>query len=161
MDGFWIPKFKAGTFFGSLSPAVARIMIEELRQARYKKTQLVNVLGVLRLLWSKWRRNIFKSADLIIEIPAGCGEIRPRDMHETLMLVIYFPYLNMYPWELWKIKLLVGMVRYRRSVFKMDYCLGGCVLSQLFKQTRGMDTLPFCQLHKLLSRGANPTFPSQ
>ena len=81
VDGFWIPKFKAGTFFGSLSPAVARIMIEELRQARYKKTQLVNVLGVLILLWSKRRKHIYKSADLIIEIPAGCGDIWPREMH--------------------------------------------------------------------------------
>ena len=32
----------------------------------------MHVLGVPRLLWSKWRKHIYKSADLIIEIPSGC-----------------------------------------------------------------------------------------
>ena len=31
MDGVWIPNFKAGTFVRSPAPAVARIVIEELR----------------------------------------------------------------------------------------------------------------------------------
>ena len=73
---------------------VARILIEELRQARKKRTQSVHILGFLRLLCSEWRRNIQKYADLIIEIPAGCGDILPREMHETLMIVIYFPDIN-------------------------------------------------------------------
>ena len=119
------------------------------------------MLGVPRLLWRKWKRHIYKSAEVIIEIPAGCREIWPREVHETLMLVIYFPYLNSFTWELQKAKLLVGMGRYMQIVFKADYRLGGCVLSQLCKQTQGMDTLPFGQLHKLLSHGAKPTLPSQ
>ena len=81
VDIVWIPRFKAGTFVWSPAPAVDRIMIEELRKARKKKTQFEHVLGVPRLLWSKWRRHIYKSADLIIEIPAGCGDIWPREMH--------------------------------------------------------------------------------
>ena len=52
---------------------------------------------------------MYKTAELIIDIPAGCGEICPREMHETLILVIYLPYLNRCPWELWKTKILVGM----------------------------------------------------
>ena len=50
VDGFWIPKFKAGTFVWSQAPAVARMVIEELRQARYNQTQSTHVLGVPRLL---------------------------------------------------------------------------------------------------------------
>ena len=69
------------------------------------------MLGVPRILWSEWRRHIYKSEDLIIEIPAVCGEIFPREMHETLMLVIYFPVINRFPWDLCKTKLLVGMGR--------------------------------------------------
>ena len=34
VDGVWIPRFEAGRFFWSPVPAVARIVIEELRQAR-------------------------------------------------------------------------------------------------------------------------------
>ena len=97
VDGVWIPRFEAGTLFWSPAPAVTIIMIEELRQARYKQTQLTHMLGVTRLLWSEWRRHIYKSTDLIIEIPLGCGEIWPIDIHKTIMLVIYLPYLNRCP----------------------------------------------------------------
>ena len=50
VDGVWIPRFEAGTLFWSPAPAVTIIMIEELRQARYKQTQLTHMLGVTRLL---------------------------------------------------------------------------------------------------------------
>ena len=73
VNGVWIPRFKAGTFVWSPAPVIVRIMIEKLRQARQKLTQLAYVLGVPRLLWSEWRRYIYKSADLIIEINARCG----------------------------------------------------------------------------------------
>ena len=38
VDGVWIAKFKAGMFVWSPAPAVDRIVIEELRQARQKQT---------------------------------------------------------------------------------------------------------------------------
>ena len=97
VHGFWISRFKAGTFVWIPATVVARIVIEELRQAIQKRTQAVHVLGFPRLLWSDWRRHIYKSADLIIETPVVCGDILPIEMHETLMLVIYFPYLNRCP----------------------------------------------------------------
>ena len=53
-------------FVWSPAPAVARIVTEELRPIRQKLTQSAHVLGVPRLLWSEWRRHIYKSADLII-----------------------------------------------------------------------------------------------
>ena len=58
VDGVWIPKFKAGTFFWSLEPVVSMIVTEELRQARQKQTQLAHMLGISRLLWSKWRSHV-------------------------------------------------------------------------------------------------------
>ena len=67
--GVWIPRFKYGTFVWSPAPAVAIILIEELSQDRQKRNHLTHLLGVPRLLWSKWRWNIYKSSDLIIEIP--------------------------------------------------------------------------------------------
>ena len=107
VGGVCIPKFKAGTFVWGSSPAVARIVIEDLRQSRQKQTQSADMLGVPILLWRNWRRHIYKSADLIVEIPAGCVEIWPVEMHETLMFFIYFPHINRFPWELRKTNLLV------------------------------------------------------
>ena len=52
---------------------VTRILIEELRQARQKQTQLAHMLGGPILLWSECRRHIYTSADLITEITVGCG----------------------------------------------------------------------------------------
>ena len=156
VDGVCIPRFKDGTFVWVPAPAVARIVIEHLRQAIQKRTQLAHVWIVPILLWREWRRHIYKSVGLIIEIPAGCGDKCPREMHKKLIIVIYFHYLNRCPWDL-----LVGMGRYLWSVFGADYLLGGCVLSQNYKQTWGVGTFPFGQLRKLLSHGSNPTLPSQ
>ena len=61
MDGVWIPRFKAGMFVWIPAPPVSSIVTEELRQGRQKWTQLIHVLGVLILLWSDWRRQIYKS----------------------------------------------------------------------------------------------------
>ena len=51
VDGVWIPRFKAGMFFWIPAPVVSRIVIEDLRQARQKRTQSEHLLGILRLLW--------------------------------------------------------------------------------------------------------------
>ena len=56
--GVCIPRFKAGKFVLSPAPAVNIIMIEKLRKDRQKRTKSAHVLGVLRLLWNKWRRHI-------------------------------------------------------------------------------------------------------
>ena len=82
-------------------------------------------------------------------------------MHETLKLVIYFPYLNRCPWYLKKTKIFMGFVCYLQIVFKEDYPLVGCVLSQLYKQTCGIYTVTFGQLYNLLSCGVNSTLLSQ
>ena len=43
VDVVWIPRLKAGTFVWSPAPAVARIVIEQLRRAIQKRTQLAHV----------------------------------------------------------------------------------------------------------------------
>ena len=50
VDVVWIPRLKAGTFVWSPAPAVSRIMIEDMMQARQKQTQSAHLLGVTRLL---------------------------------------------------------------------------------------------------------------
>ena len=109
MDAVWIPRYKAGMFVWSPAPTVSVILIENPRQAKQKRNKSAHVLRVTRILWSKCRMHAYKSVELIIETTVRCGYICPREMHETLMLVIYFPYLNRCPWELWKTKILVGM----------------------------------------------------
>ena len=48
--GVWIPKFRPVTFIWSPSPRVARIGIEEPRQACHKRIDSVNIFIVPRLV---------------------------------------------------------------------------------------------------------------
>ena len=94
-----------------------------------------------------------KSEDIILDIPAGSGYIWPQEMHDTIILAIYFPYLNRFQWELRRGILLVGVGRHLRGVPKEDHSLAGDLLSQLCQKTRVINALPFSKLRKLLSRG--------
>ena len=100
------------------------------------------------------------SEDLILDIPAGSGYIWPQEMYETLIIAIYFPYLNRFPWELQKTNLKVGVVSHLRDLLKKDQRLGEDILSKLFQQTRGMDALPLSKLRKLLLRRPRSGFSS-
>ena len=102
-----------------------------------------------------------KLVDLILDITTGSGYIWPQEMHETLILVIYFSYLNRFPWELRRKNLMVGVGRHMRGVLNKDHILGRDLLSQLYNQTRGTDTLPFSNLHKFLSHGPGSGFYSE
>ena len=94
-----------------------------------------------------------KSTDIILGIPTVSGYILTQEKHKTLILAIYFIYLNRFLWGLRGTNLLVGVGRHLRGVLKEYHIMGGDILSQLFQKTRGMDVLPFRNLLKLLSRG--------
>ena len=59
VDIVWIPRFKAGTFVWSSTPAVDRIMIEELSKASKKKIQLEHEMEDIK----DKRRNHAQSTD--------------------------------------------------------------------------------------------------
>ena len=136
IDGVWIPKFRTGTFICIPSLGVARIFIEELCQARHKRTDSAHVLVVPRIIWNKGRRHVHKLEDLILGIPAGSGYIWPQEIHETLIFAIYLPFLNRFPWELRRKNLLVGVVRHLRGGLKKYHSLVEDMLSQIFQKTR-------------------------
>ena len=149
-DGLWMPSYRFGTFIWTPPPAAGRIAIEELRQARHKRQQSTHVFVCPRLLWTEWRRHLFKSADLICKIPCGTP-MWPAEMHEPLTLAIYLPYLRRCPWELRKSQPMVELERSLRSVFKTDPSLGGDILSKILHSTKRMDTMSLRELRKVLS----------
>ena len=132
LDGFWIHKFRPGTFIWSPSPRVAITFIDQIRQAFHKRTNSAHVIIVPRLLWKKWQRHMHKLGVLILDIPTISGYVWPHEMHETLILIIYFPYLNRFLWQPRKKHLMVVVRRHLQGVIKKDRSLGGDVLSQLF-----------------------------
>ena len=91
---FCIPIFRPGIFIWIPPAGISIIVIEALRQACHKRTNSTHVIIVPRLLWNEWQRHMHKSEGLILYIPAGSGYIWPQEMHETVILAIYFTYLK-------------------------------------------------------------------
>ena len=102
-----------------------------------------------------------KSEENILNIRSVSGYIWPHEIHETLILAIYFTYLSRFLLELCGENLLVELGRHLWGVIKKDRRLVGDILSRLFQQTRGMDALPFSKRHKLFSPGPSSSFPSE
>ena len=149
-DGFWMPEYKSGTFLWGPPPAAARFAVEELRQARLKRQSSMHIFCVPKLLAPEWRRQLFKSADLIFLLPVG-HPVWPHEMHEPLQIAVYFPFLNRSPWELRKTRLLVDMARAVPKLLKDSPPLGRDLLSELCLLTGRMDTMPLRELRSVLS----------
>ena len=101
------------------------------------------------------------SEDIILYEHSGSRYIWPHRMHETLILTIYFTYINKFTWEMQRTNLLVGVARDLWGVTKKYHTLGGYLMSQLFQKTRGIDALPFSKLYRFLSHEPRSCFYSK
>jgi hypothetical protein len=141
-------------------PAAARQVIEELRQARQKRQTSMHVFACPRLMYDEFRRHFYKSADLVLTIEAGIYDWWPAEMHESLIIGIFFPYLSRCPWELRKTQLMVGLERKMRRMFKEDPASAGDLLSEFCRFTRRMDGMPVRVLRSVLSGRSRFAVPS-
>ena len=157
-DNVWIPTFTKGSFVWAPPPAVSGIVMDELRQARHKRQRSFHVFVCSRLMYPEWRRGLYKSADMIVEVKAGKCSFWPSQAHETLIIAIYFPYLHRCPWELRKTPLLVGMARKVSKVLSTDESAGSNLLSEFCAFTRRLDHMPFLQLSRVLSGRSKLSF---
>ncbi len=149
-DGMWIPSYRKGTMVWAPPPGAARQAVEELRQARQKRQDSFHIFVCPRLMYDEWRKHQFKAADLIFEIKAGVSEVWPKEMHETLIVCLYLPFINRDPWELKRTRLLVDMEVKMYRLLKRDHAAAGRLLSKLLLQTRRMDAMSLRDLRRLL-----------
>ena len=99
-DEIWIPKFKSGIFVWSPAPAAAQFAVEQLREARNKRTSSLHVVVIPRLFTSIWRRQLTRVADVFVTLPFINGVWSKSEQHEPLTLAFVFPFLNYSPWQL-------------------------------------------------------------
>ncbi len=149
-DGMWIPSYEAGSFIWVPPPGVARFAVEELRQARLKRQRSFHVVIVPRLNTPEFRKQLYKSSDCMFELPAG-HSLWPKDMHEPLLIALYFPYLNRCPWELRKTRLMVDVGRKMQRLLKTDEGAGRDLLSELCLLASRFDTMSLRDLRAVLS----------
>ena len=130
-EGLNWPKLQTGQFIWTPPPAAAGAAVEELRKARHKDVRSSHVFVVPRLMQPLWRKQLYKAADLVIELPAG-HKVWPSSMHEPLTLAFCFPYLPYRPWELRRSPLMLEVGRHLRTLFEDHQDAEGPVLRELW-----------------------------
>ncbi len=87
-------------FLWAPAPAASRQALEELATSRHKRPWFNHIFICPRLFTSRWRKLLYKLADLVVEIPAGARPFWPVQMHEPLVLGLTLRFLSVCPWIL-------------------------------------------------------------
>ena len=140
-DGMVLATYQPGLFLWHTAPAGALVALEQLRKARTKRTESVHIFICPKIMEPEWKTQVLKSADLHFEIPAG-QPYWPADMHEPLILALYFPYLSHRPWELRKAPAIVAVGKHLQKLWKTSQESQGAVLRKLRGQTTRIRSLP-------------------
>ena len=160
IDDRTIPSYQQGTFVWSPPPAAARIALEELRQARHKRQNSAHVFLVPTLMTPEWNSQLYKTADLILKVPAKTTFWSSKN-HESLTIAICFPFLTREPWQLKGQPIMGRMARELCGLLSSDPSSVGNILSQLCDTTTRLDKMPMGRMRKVLSGRWFPTLPYQ
>lgn len=100
-DVDWSPRLSSQqVYLWTPAPAAASTAVDELSLSRMKRPTLLHILLCPCLCTHQWRKKLFKVADIIWELPAGCRPEWPAPMHEPLILALVLPFIPVFPWHL-------------------------------------------------------------
>ena len=103
LDGrqVWIPTHchKDQVFLWAPPPAVADAALEELLKSRHKRSDLLHVVVIPRLMAPRWRRLFNKVCDFTCDVSPG-PPFWPLHMYEPLWVGIVMPFVHCRPWSL-------------------------------------------------------------
>jgi hypothetical protein len=108
-----------------------------LGKAIHKQPWNTHIVVVPRLMTRRWRRALFKEADLTFTIPVGTS-FWPKEMQESLTVVICFPIISHQPWKLRGTPLLEGLARKLRPLWEFGEVRCRSLLRQLLQRTRSL-----------------------
>ena len=140
--GIWIPTHEpaGNTHLWTPPPAAADAALEQLLQARHKRTDTSHIIAIPRLLAPRWRRLFHKAVDVSFSIPPGTS-FWPTNMFEPLWVGIVLPYHRFSPWQLSRAPLMVDMGRKLHKVCSASEADAGHILRKLCKLPRRLATL--------------------
>ena len=157
-DGIFIPHFKAGVMIWTPPPAAAHVAIEQLREARNKRTESFHVILLPRLFTSLWRRQLWRVSDLHFELPFITNIWEKDKYHEPLILTFVLPFLRHHPWQLRRSKSFLEMDRLLPQMWKKSPSSTGTLLCQLCTQSRKLASMPEGLVCKVLQSASHFEF---
>jgi len=157
-EGLWIPKYKSGTYLWVPAPAAGQHAIEQLRQARLKRTESTHLFLIPRIFTSLWRKQLYKVADLVVELPFDSKYWIETLQHEPLTFAFIFPFIPQKPWQLKRTYALLGMGRLLRSLWKENPLSTWDILQQFLSWTGRIFTMPEGMVWKMLQSSSSFKF---
>jgi hypothetical protein len=147
--GFWRTKTRPGTFVWTPPPAAADVALEELRKARIKRQDSLHVVVVPCLLKSEWFRQLYKTCDLVFDVPPG-SDCWPTNMCEPVVIGIVFPFLSRAPWQLRRTPKMFQVARTMREMWEVGDVAAGHFLRQLLLDHAKLSCVPANVVRQML-----------
>jgi hypothetical protein len=155
--GFWQHAISPGEFVWTPPPAAADVALEELRKARIKRQDSTHYFICPRLLTPEWQKQLWKTADLIFQIPPGTPGW-PVDMFEPLTVGIVFPFLRNRPWQFKGTPKMYYLARQVHKMFEDKIVDSGDFLRKLLLECRRLYSLPADVVRRMLYFGSGGDF---
>jgi hypothetical protein len=148
-NGFWRVKIRKGIFVWAPPPGAADVALEELRKSLIKRQDSTHIFLCPRLLTFEWRRQLHRTADLVVFLPAG-SDGWPEQMHEPLTLAFVFPFLPFSPWQLRGTPKMLNMGRELPKLLSQADVAGRDILREFFFRYHTLSTLSERVVRKML-----------
>lgn len=150
-DGFQRPILAEGrrTYIWAPAPLAAEVAIAELRKARIKRQNSSHVFVCPRLCTTQWVKQLYRSADLVFEVPVGFS-CWPSSMHEPLLIGVVFPFLRVKPWQLRGTPKMYAVGRELRRMFSEAQMDSRTILCQFWERCIGLQNMPEHVVRELL-----------
>jgi hypothetical protein len=109
---------------------------------------------------TKWRKQLFKVADLVFDIPCGAMSQWADSQYEPLVVGIVFPFLQHRPWQLRNTPKFLAVARKLRSLWKENPTAAGDFLRKLCQYTTMLGSLSKGLVWELLQAPHSGLFSS-
>jgi hypothetical protein len=157
--GWFCEGFKEGAFVWSPPPAAAGAAVEQMARAKHRRPHCLHIAVIPRLMTVHWQKQLLKTCDLVIRIPAKVPFWSSKQ-HEPVLIALALPLCKHRPWRLRGTQLMGNAERSLRSMWHQGAEGSGRFLRQLLARTRSLDTLPYGMVREVLSADFERSLPS-
>ena len=140
-DDWPCPHPSQGVYVWSPPPAAASAAVEWMAQSIHKRPSSTHVVFIPRLMSAWWMRMLRKATDVSFVIPVGTP-VWGKDMHEPLILAVYFPLRKNAPWRIRGTEEAERLERSVREVWKDDFGGAGPLLCKFLGDSRRLAAVP-------------------